>query len=257
MSDHCENAGVAVLTEAIFSEQTVYSRESSRPEEPVRMEERQGTIKILLLDSQQILLDALRARLNNEEGLNVVSALSNTDTGILTIDESEPDLVILDADLPGKGVFDFIGEMRSRHRQVKFLILSGVMSDVLLAQALQVKVAGYLLKSESVDRLIEVIRQVALGHTCYSAAVQSRLCHDTARNITTVKTEQAAADLTPRQLEVLRHLARGSSVKEVAKLMHLSQKSVDSHKYRIMNKLGIHDRVDLTRYAIREQLIEA
>lgn len=61
--------------------------------------------------------------------------------------------------------------------------------------------------------------------------------------------------LTSRQLEVLRHLARGDSVKEIARQMHLSQKSVDSHKYRIMSKLGIHDRVELARFAIREGLM--
>ncbi|MDB5387070.1 MAG: response regulator receiver [Planctomycetaceae bacterium] len=256
MSDHCENAGLAVLGEASFPEQTTFLRDTHRREETVRME-RQSTIRIALLDSQQILLDALQARLNNEAGLNVVCALSDTDAGTKSIDELQPDLVVLDTDLPGKGVFDFIGEMRSRNRQVKFLILSAVLSDVLLAQALQVKVAGYILKRESVSRLIEAIHQIALGHSYFSEPVQSRMSHDPVRNVTTVKTEQAAADLTPRQLEVLRHLARGSSVKEVAKLMHLSQKSVDSHKYRIMNKLGIHDRVDLTRYAIRERLIEA
>jgi DNA-binding NarL/FixJ family response regulator len=60
--------------------------------------------------------------------------------------------------------------------------------------------------------------------------------------------------LTSRQIEVLRHLARGKSVKEVARSMHLSEKSIDSHKYRIMHKLGIHDRVELARYSIREGL---
>lgn len=256
MSDHCENAGPAVLSETSFQDPNSYSREMYCREETVRME-RQGTIKIALLDSQRILLDALQTRLNHEIGLNVVCALSDTDAGGSSIDELQPDLVILDIDLPGKGVFDFISETRSRNRHVKFLILSGVLSDVLLAQALQVKVAGYILKTESVNRLIEAIHQVSNGQTFYSEPVLSRITHDAARNLPTVKTEHAAADLTPRQLEVLRHLARGASVKEVAKLMHLSQKSVDSHKYRIMNKLGIHDRVDLTRYAIREQLIEA
>jgi DNA-binding NarL/FixJ family response regulator len=257
MSDQCENGGLAVLCEAGFSEEPSYSSRETFGREPVVRTESQGTIRVVLIDSQQILLDALKSRLNGEVGLTVVSALSDTDAGGISIDELQPDLVILDSDVPGKGVFDFIGELRSRNRHVKFLILSGVLSDVLLAQALQVKVAGYILKSEPVDRLIEAIRQIAQGHTYYSAPVQLRICHDPARNVAMVKTEQAAADLTARQLEVLRHLARGASVKEVAKLMHLSQKSVDSHKYRIMNKLGIHDRVDLTRYAIRERLIEA
>ena len=105
--------------------------------------------------------------------------------------------------------------------------------------------------------MISAIHAVAEGRPVFSERIRSRLDFDGEQNSYSLKINQAAADLTARQLEVLRHLARGASVKEVAKLMHLSQKSVDSHKYRIMNKLGIHDRVDLTRYAIREQIIEA
>ena len=229
--------------------------------EPGRIDEerseRATKIRIALFDSQQILLDALQSRLNAETGMSVVCALTDTDAGSQLVDDLQPDLVILDTDIPGKGVFDFIVEARSRNRQIKFLILTRVLSDVLLAQALQVKAVGYILKSEPINRLIEAIHQVTSGHAFYSDPVQSRISHDPVRNLSIVKTDQSAADLTPRQMEVLRHLARGASVKEVAKTMHLSQKSVDSHKYRIMNKLGIHDRVDLTRYAIREGLIEA
>lgn len=265
MLDQYESGGTAVASELNFAGQASYLRDRTEPQDGVRGDrndriekvDRTGTIRIGLLDSQQIFLDALQSRLNTEAGMTVVSAQTDTDSGNRLIDELLPDVVVLETDIPGKGVFDFIGEVRGRNRQVKFLILSGVLSDVLLAQALQVKVSGYILKSEPVNQLIEAIRQVAAGQTYYSAPVQSRISHDAARNLTTVKTDQAAADLTPRQMEVLRHLARGASVKEVAKTMHLSQKSVDSHKYRIMNKLGIHDRVDLTRYAIRERLIEA
>lgn len=256
MSDHYSGGGTAVDSGPSLPQQVPYSRDTYRREELARTE-RPGKIRIVLLDSQQILLDALQARLNTEAGMSVICALCDTDSALKQIEELQPDLVVLDTNLAGKGVFDFISEVRGRHRQIKFLILSGVLSDVLIAQALQVKVAGYILKSEPVSRLIESIHQVFLGHSCYSEPVQSRIYNDPLRNVATVKTEQAAADLTARQMEVLRHLARGASVKEVAKLMHLSQKSVDSHKYRIMNKLGIHDRVDLTRYAIREGLIEA
>lgn len=216
-----------------------------------------GNIRVVLVDSQQLVLDCLKDRLNSEPGLSVVGIAVTSDEGVAVVDDLMPDVVVMDMELSGRGVFEAICDLRCRHRQMKFLILTSLQSDILLAHALQVKANGYALKTEAVSTVIEAIRNVVSGLPFFSEIVRSRLHFNTEQNAYSLKTTQAAAELTPRQMEVLRHLARGASVKEVAKLMHLSQKSVDSHKYRIMNKLGIHDRVDLTRFAIREQIIQA
>lgn len=216
-----------------------------------------GNIRVVLVDSQQMVLDCLKDRLNSEPGLSVVGIAVTSDEGVAVVDDLMPDVVVMDMELSGRGVFEAICDLRCRHRQMKFLILTSLQSDILLAHALQVKANGYALKTEAVSTVIEAIRNVVSGLPFFSEIVRSRLHFNTEQNVYSLKTTQAASELTPRQMEVLRHLARGASVKEVAKLMHLSQKSVDSHKYRIMNKLGIHDRVDLTRFAIREQIIQA
>ena len=214
-------------------------------------------IRVVLVDSQQLMLECLRDRLNSESTISVVGTAANSDDGVRVVDELLPDVVVVDMELPGRGVFESINDLRTRHRQIKILILTSLQSDILLAHAIQVKANGYVLKAEPLSTVISAIHAVAEGRPVFSERIRSRLDFDGEQNSYSLKINQAAADLTARQLEVLRHLARGASVKEVAKLMHLSQKSVDSHKYRIMNKLGIHDRVDLTRYAIREQIIEA
>ncbi|MES2791295.1 MAG: response regulator transcription factor [Planctomycetota bacterium] len=214
-------------------------------------------IRVVLIDSQQLMLECLRDRLNSELTISVVGTALNSDDGIRLVDELQPDVIVADMEVPGRGVFESINDLRARHRQLKILILTSLQSDILLAHAIQVKANGYVLKTEPLSAVIDAIQAVAAGHPVFSELIRSRLDFNSEQNSYTLKINQAAADLTARQLEVLRHLARGASVKEVAKLMHLSQKSVDSHKYRIMNKLGIHDRVDLTRYAIREQIIEA
>ena len=214
-------------------------------------------IRVVLIDSQQLMLECLRDRLNSELTIHVVGTAANSDDGVRVVDELLPDVVVLDMELPGRGVFESMNDLRTRHRHIKILILTSLQSDILLAHAIQVKANGYVLKTEPLSSVIGAIHAVADGHPVFSEPIRSRLDFDSEQNVYSLKINQAAADLTARQLEVLRHLARGASVKEVAKLMHLSQKSVDSHKYRIMNKLGIHDRVDLTRYAIREQIIEA
>ena len=214
-------------------------------------------IRVVLIDSQQLLLECLRVCLNAEPALSVVGTAATSEEGIRVVDESQPDVVVADTELPGRGIFESFTDLKTRYRHLKFMILTHLRSDILLAHAIQLKAHGYVLKTEPLAAIVNAIREVADGRPAFSESIRERLDFDHELNYFTVKTSQAAADLTARQLEVLRHLARGSSVKEVAKVMHLSQKSVDSHKYRIMNKLGIHDRVDLTRYAIREQIIEA
>ena len=219
--------------------------------------ETESKIRVVLVDSLLLVLECLRDRLNSESGIEVVGTALSSDAAILVVDQLLPDVVLIDIELPGRGVLESIAELRCRHRQMKFLILTRLASDILLAHAIQVQANGYVLKSEPLATVIEAIRHVVQGRPVFSDPIRDRLHFDGEKNNYSLKTNQPAADLTSRQMEVLRHLARGASVKEVAKLMHLSQKSVDSHKYRIMNKLGIHDRVDLTRYAIREQIIEA
>ncbi len=92
------------------------------------------------------------------------------------------------------------------------------------------------------------------GDRCFSNEALDRLDYNPAIKRYLVRSTSYLLTLTNRQLEVLRHLARGESVKEVAKAMVLSERAIESHKYRIMQKLGIHDRVELARYAIREGL---
>lgn len=212
-------------------------------------------IRVVLVDDHQIVLEALRDRLNTQPGLEVVGTATNSDDGLLAILESKPDVALVDVELPGRGIFDMVTDLRNRQRQTKILFLSGFVSDVFIDHALRAKASGYLVKGEPIQVLISAIQRASRGEVAFSPTVLDRLAFDAARNRYVLKTTLSTSGLTTRQLEVLRHLAKGESVKEVARVMHLSQKSVDSHKYRIMNKLGIHDRVELTRFAIREGMI--
>lgn len=211
-------------------------------------------IRIALVDDHQIMLDALAARLNADPQMQVVCKATNSDDGLRTVLETKPDVAIFDVELPGRGVFDIAAEIRTRQKSTRVLFLSGYLADVFIEHALKTKAHGYLMKGEPIEFLLESIRRVAAGELCFSKEVASRLDYDPARGRYKMRAESPFANLTSRQLEVLRHLVKGESVKEIAKSMHLSHKSVDSHKYRIMHKLGIHDRVQLTRYAIREGL---
>jgi DNA-binding NarL/FixJ family response regulator len=211
-------------------------------------------IRIVLLDDHQVLLQALAERLERAPGIEVAGTATNADEGLRLILETSPDIAIIDVELPGRGSFEVVAELQARRRTTRVMFLTGYLSDVFIEHALRRKARAYLLKSDPIESLLANINGVARGEFRFSQEVLERLRFDPSKNRYCLRTENRLSSLTQRQLEVMRHLAKGQSVKEVAKAMHLSEKSVDSHKYRIMHKLGIHDRVELARYAIREGL---
>lgn len=211
-------------------------------------------IRVVLVDDHLVVLESLAARIDSDPTLDVVGTASTGEDGLKLILEFKPDVAVFDVDLPGRGSFDIAAELANRQKETKVVFLTGFLSDVFIEQALRLNAHGYLMKSEPAGVLIESIQRVARGEVCFSKDVEERVVFDPQQKRYVLRSESRLAALTGRQLEVLRHLARGQSVKEVAKVMHLSAKSIESHKYRIMHKLGIHDRVELARYAIREGL---
>lgn len=213
-------------------------------------------IHVVIIDSELMLLDSLAANLDSDSQFSVVYAGNDSQKGIQACLETTPEVAILGADVENHDPFDVAIEIRSRQKKTRFLFLGQSASDISIEQALRVGIYGYLLKSEPFSFLVDSIHRINRGDFCFSEAIQERVVYNREDHTYSLRGENGLSALTNRQLEVLRHLALGQSVKEVAKKMHLSEKSIDSHKYRIMNKLGIHDRVELARFAIREGLVD-
>lgn len=215
------------------------------------------TKKIVLIDEQPLLLEALSARLNEIPGFEVIAALTHSDRAYFEVMNRRPDLVIMDLEIPGRGAIDIAEQVAARLPATRTLFFTQYDTDIFIDIAIRLGTAGYLLKSEPVSKVLEGIQQIAQGQTVFSDQIQERLHYDRESRQYVVKTQSFFSSLTLRQIQVLRHLARGESVKEVAKVMMLSERAIESHKYRIMQKMGIHDRVVLTRFAIREGLMPA
>ncbi len=213
-------------------------------------------IRVILVDDHAMVLESLSDRLRRYPGIDLTGTATTGDDALTKVLQSPVDVVVMDIELPGRGAFDVASEMIQRCRGLKVLFLSGFAPDVFIDQALQIGAMGYVTKGEPIDVLASAIESVARGEPYYSEAIRSRVRFDAVRRRYVLDHSHPLGALTTRQVEVLRHLAQGQSVKEVARMMHLSQKSVDSHKYRIMHKLAIHDRVELARYAIREGLTQ-
>ncbi|MEM7754206.1 MAG: response regulator transcription factor [Planctomycetota bacterium] len=215
-----------------------------------------STTTILLVDDHGLVRDSLAGWLDAQPDLSVIATAANADEGLNQALEHRPDIVVFDIDMPGRISFDVAKTLRARLPETRIAFLSAFCHDRYIQQALEVEAAAYITKSESPDVVADAIRAVAAGNAYFSPEVQDRIVVD-GRRITLAGERTRASTLSPRELEVLRYIARGLSKKEIGATMHISVKTVDNHCTSLMAKLDVHDRVELARFAIREGLVEA
>ena len=223
---------------------------------------------ILVGESATLLREALKVWLETIPVVAQVYAVGRSDECLEMALQLSPDLVLLPSGFDGEPAVRTAMQMKQHNPHLKIAFWLGEISDLLLCDILASRPVGVVSTRESPDQIIRTIEQLLEGvHTCSDRlSGQVRRIQD---HLARSRGRKDIIGLTARQKEVLRFLAQGHSVKEVLRFlaqghsvkevatkMHLSAKSVDSHKYRIMKKLGIHDRVHLTRFAIREGLLE-
>lgn len=213
-----------------------------------------AAIRVLLADDHALVRETLFRWLTNA-GITVVAQVSNSDDAISVASREEPDIVVLDINMPGGDVFESARTIRIRSPRSKLIFLSGFQPDRYIAQALAVGALGYVSKGESPESLERAIRAVAAGGVYFSPEVQSRIVIDVDGPRLLEAARTRSSTLTPREVEVLRLLALGLSKKEIADKLDLSIGTVNNHAANLMRKLDIHDRVKLTHFAIREGLI--
>lgn len=209
-------------------------------------------IRIVVVDDHALLRGGLVVQLDGEEDMEVVGSCPDAETAIAQVAQHRPDVVLMDIDLPGLNCFAACRLIAGQSQSTRVIFLSAYGHDRWIDQALEVQAWGYVTKSESFSEVCEAIRSVVQGRVHFSDDIKSRLVAGRDGLELKRRTRSRASTLSPRELEVLRYLARGLAVKDVARTMHLSAKTVDNHKSKIMAKLDIHDRVTLARFAYRE-----
>lgn len=218
-------------------------------------ENQAAPVTIGLVEPLELDQFALTNLLNSQPGLSVIGSARTGETGVQMLAEKRPDIAIVEIDLKDRSGFDLASDLAMRQRETRVIFYSAVMPDIFIEQAMRSKAAGYVLKTDSLNSLLAAVREVSAGRRYFSDEIRQKLVQDTATGQMKLAFDAPLGRLSDRQIEVLRNLAFGMSVKDVARKMHISVKSVDSHKYRIMQSLEIHDRVDLARFAIREGLV--
>jgi DNA-binding NarL/FixJ family response regulator len=211
--------------------------------------------RVLVADDHPIVLDGLRRLLDAQADFDVVAEARDGDEAVARTDEEAIDLAILDVSMPRKTGLQATREIISRHPQTRVLILSMHDNEEYMFDALAAGAAGYVLKT-AVDRdLVEACRAAMRGEPfLYPSAVRAVVREHLER---ARRGEPARTDpLTPRELEVVTLIAEAYTNEKIAEQLVISPKTVERHRANILEKLGMRDRVQLTRYAVRRGLVQ-
>ncbi|MBI3140503.1 MAG: response regulator transcription factor [Rhodocyclales bacterium] len=210
-------------------------------------------LRLLLADDHTLVRAGLRALLDGIPGACVVAEADTGEQAVAQALEQRPDIVLLDITMPGMNGLQAAERIMKALPATRAIILSMHASEEYVTQALKLGVSGYLLKDAATYELQAALEAVAAGQTYLSPRVTSRLVESRVRH------PEAAPEpvLTPRQVEVLRLLALGRSVKEIAYELELSAKTVETYRAQVMERLGMRDLASLVRYAIRTGLVSA
>lgn len=216
-----------------------------------------GTIRIILADDHQLVREGLAGQLRGVADFDVIGEADNADAALKTALELKPDVLLLDIDMPGISAFHAAQHLHRECPQTRVIVVSAYLTDEYLNDAVMVGAMGYVLKSAPFDELVTAIREAMASRPHYSNDVKERMAeapNGGQRPNWPVKTKLSI--LTPRERELLKLLAAGVSLKEAARQLNVSYKTADNQRTRLMKKLEIHDRVELSRFAIREGIIQ-
>lgn len=213
-------------------------------------------ITVVVVDDHAMLRQSISLALE-QEGISVVARVGTAEDAILAARDHKPDVMLMDIDMPGVHSFDAARRIATISPESRIIFLSAFFHDRYIEDALRVHAAGYVTKREDVTSVIAAVKAVAAGGAYFSADVQSRLVINRDGATITESKKSRLSTLSTRELEVLRYIAKGHSLKEMAELMNLSVKTIDNHNANIKQKLNVNDRVKLANIAIREGLVEA
>jgi DNA-binding NarL/FixJ family response regulator len=209
-------------------------------------------IRVFLVDDHQLFLSGVRAELGSE--VDVVGAASEVDAAIEMIRARVPDVVLVDVHMPGGGGARVITEVLATHPDVRFLALSVSDAPEDVIATIRAGARGYVTKTIGPDELIEAVGAIAAGDAVFSPRLAGFVL-DAFAGAAPPSTDPELEQLTPREREVLRLIARGYAYKEVARDLEISVKTVESHVSSVLRKLQLSSRHQLARWANERRLL--
>ncbi|HEU0024583.1 MAG TPA: response regulator transcription factor [Thermoleophilaceae bacterium] len=209
-----------------------------------------GTVTVVLADDHAVVRSGLRLLLESEPQIEVVAEAGDVPTAFAEVEQHEPDVLVLDLHMPGEPSLPLISRLRERCPNTRVVVLTAQRDPSYAGEALRLGTAGYVPKEAAGRQLVRAIRVAVEGGTYLEPGLGARLATRAASD------QRAAPELTERELEVLRLIARGHTNREIAERLFLSVRTIEGHRARIQRKLGLSRRSDLTEYVLERELDE-
>ena len=210
-------------------------------------------MRILIADDHGIVRSGLRLLLDRQADMEVVAEASDGVEAVEVALRERPDLCILDVGMPRLTGLQATREIKAQAPDVAVLILSMHKDERYVFEALKAGASGYVLKAEADQDLVSAARAVGRGEAFLTNAAERSLIRDWMDGGETAGPREP---LTPREQEVVKLIAEAHTNSQIAEVLHLAEKTVESHRANVLRKLGMRDRVELVRYAIRRGLVE-
>jgi two-component system invasion response regulator UvrY len=209
-------------------------------------------IRLAIADDHPIVREGLRRIASDDAGISVTGEAATSSELFRLLAATAVDVVLLDVSMPGSTFVETLQDLREKHSSIKVLVLSAHPEDQWAMRALRAGAAGYLTKDHSPEQLVQAIRRVARGGKYVSESMAEKL----AGMVDDGRTRAAHERLSDREFEVLRALGSGMMVKDVAKQLHLSAKTVSTYRARLLEKMGLKSKEDLVRYVVTHELLK-
>jgi len=206
-------------------------------------------INVLIADGHPIVLTGLRQVLSAERGIKIVGEARRAEELRRALGSCRPHVLVLDLDLPDGG-FDVIGEALGLRAELKVVVFSALAEDVCAVRVLRAGAAAYLHKGAEPSELVKAVRKVHGGGRYLTPSAAEALA-----DVLSGGSEGPHGSLTDREFEVLRMLGAGKTVSQVARVLHLSVKTVSTHRARVLRKLRLGNNAELMLYALRNGLV--
>ena len=215
-----------------------------------------GQTKIILADPHPLFREGTRLLLSQNPDFEVVAAVDSADAVPDLLESTPARVVLMDAVMPGCSPMQVTRLIRKRFPETQVAFLTAYADEEYLIEALDAGASGYILKESRVGDLTVALTEIERGGTWVNPRMLSRLVRDyRSRGAAYSSPQPRSATLTPREKEVLKLLAEGFRVKDVALNLKLSVKTIEAHKFNLMRKLDIHNKAQLVQYAFQKRII--
>jgi DNA-binding NarL/FixJ family response regulator len=213
-------------------------------------------IRILLADDHTILRAGLKMMLNAQPDMEIVGEAQDGRQAIQEAQRLQPDVILMDITMPDLNGIEATRQIKRVLTEVKILVLTMHENDEYVFQALRAGASGYMLKEAADTELITAIHVIKSGQFYLSPTAQSVVVGDYLQRVRTGEERDSYSSLTEREREILKLVAEGHTNNQIAERLIISPKTVDTHRTHVMDKLNLHSRAELVKYAMRRGLLE-